>query len=121
MASVNRNKAWKRAAEMLKKRGFNAPDDWTFEQLNNKLKSLPKPVEPAAQVAAPITPTKAEVVLPSSQRLDVQAPQMIVHVPAPHVTINGGKFSLAAAWQWGQAYALGFSTAFILLSQLVAH
>jgi len=101
---------------MLTKRGFTPPNDWSFEQLSEKLKKLPKPAEPAVVATASTTtptttaPTKAEVVLPSSQRLDVQAPTINVHVPAPGVTINGaGKFSLGAAWNWVQAFLIGAS------------
>lgn len=128
MADWNgKSKAWRRGAEILKKK-FNVEADtsWDLPKLQERLKSEgEKAAKEAASTPAPaaattttVTPTKAEVVqLPANQKVDVQAPIMNVHVPAPHVSVhsNFSWLSLCSgAWTWGQAFALGFSTAFLL-------
>lgn len=113
-------KAWKRAAEIAEKKyGITVSGVWDLGQLNKKIseaaaKMVPKTDDkkdekPAAGTTT-TTPTKAEVVtLPASQKVDVQAPVMNVNVPAPHVTIHRGQFSMAAAWSWCQAFFIGGS------------
>jgi hypothetical protein len=112
-----KNKVWRRAAEILKKTyGIDADVKWSLEELRNKLNSASKKKAEETKTTEATTTAKAEIVhVPSSQKVDVSAPVMNVHVPAPAVTVHGGgRLSLAAAFMWVQAFALGASAAYIL-------
>lgn len=70
--------------------------------------------------------TTAEVrsveVLPAQQNVDVTAPVINVHVPAPGVTVVGDTFkwypTLCACWNWAQAAVIGASIYAALSSRL---
>jgi hypothetical protein len=112
-------KMWRRAAEILKnKYGIDADTKWSVEDLRKRLnsESTKKAAEDKKTEVATTTTAKAEAVtLPAKQTIDVQAPVMNVNIPAPSVTVHGqGGFSLAVAFMWCQAFALGASAAYIL-------
>lgn len=122
-------KSWRRLAEIAEKKyGITVSGTWDLGLLNKKIKEAADKAAPKTEekkddkaAAATTTPTKAELVhLPTSQKVDVQAPVMNVHVPAPHVTVGGGKFSMGAAWSWCQAFFIGGSVFKWVLPAVVA-
>lgn len=103
--------------EEKQKGGFEAVD----------AKADDKPVEKKSDApAAAAVVTKPIEVLPATQTVDVSAPQIVVNVPAPGVTITNDNFAFypfaKAAFTWVQAAVIGaaiYSAMSSRLSELV--
>ena len=92
-----------------------------FAAMDSKAEPATKSDDKKALDVAKISETKVEV-LPASAKVDVQAPVINVHVPAPGVTINGQSFSwypaVLACWSWVQAFVIGAAAYAALSSRL---
>lgn len=108
MKKAMQEKAKKREAEQAS--GFSAVDSKAAKTEDKKTAEVVK-----------VADTKVEV-LPSTQSVDVSAPTINVHMPAPGVTISGQAFAfypaLLGVFNWIQAAVIGAAIYAALSSRL---